>query len=89
MERNPQLRSRKFFRATLATADPDKIQEMLAIMDKNRDAIETDIGTLVFYMQGGIDYNDAWLLTSSQRTKMAKIIERHYENMNGSKKQML
>lgn len=58
-------------------------------MDKNRDAVETDVATLVFYMQGGLDYNDAWLLTSAQRGRMAKIIEKHYEAMNGTKKNML
>jgi hypothetical protein len=62
---------------------------MLAIMDKNRDAIETDVATLVFYMKGGVDYNDAWLLTSDQRRRMAKVIEKHYEAMNGTKKNML
>jgi len=58
-------------------------------MDKNREAIESDITTLVFYMKGGIDYNDAWLLTTDQRKQMAKVIEKHYAAVNGSNKNML
>jgi hypothetical protein len=58
---------------------------MLATMKRNREIIEVDIATLVFYMSGGIDYNDAWLLTESQRLKMGKVIEKHYESMNGKK----
>lgn len=58
-------------------------------MDKNRAVIEQDISTLVFYMKGGVDYNSAWLLTESQRKSMAKVIEKHYEAMNGTKKNQL
>ena len=59
-------------------------------MYKNRKIIETDIETLVFYMSGGLDYNDAWLLTTSQRRSMGKVIEKHYEAVSGKdKKQML
>jgi hypothetical protein len=60
---------------------------MLEMMDKNKSIIETDIATLTFYMQGGLDYNDAWMLTAPQRQKMIKVIEKHYEAMNPSKKQ--
>lgn len=56
------------------------------MMEKNRGLIETDIATLVFYMQGGLDYNDAWMLTANQRKTMSKVIERHYEAMNPNKK---
>lgn len=59
---------------------------MLAVMRKNRDLIEYDIATLVFYMQGGLNYNDAWQLTPKQRKVMARVIEKHYENMNPNKK---
>lgn len=62
---------------------------MLALMNKNRLIIQDDISTLVFYMKGGISYDDAWLLTASQRKSMARVIEKHYEAMNGNKKQML
>ncbi len=71
------------------TSDPEIIQQMISVMERNRSTIENDISTLVFYMQGGLDYNDAWLLTLSQRKNMSLIIEKHYEAMNGNKKQML
>lgn len=55
-------------------------------MAKNKDVIENDVATLTFYMQGGISYNDAWLLTSKQRKQMSNAIEKHYEAMNPNKK---
>lgn len=58
-------------------------------MEKNRAVIETDIATLVFYMQGAVSYEDAWLLTQRQRGQMAKVVERHYEAMNPNKQNML
>lgn len=62
---------------------------MLALMDRNRNTIEVDITTLVFYMNGGLDYNSAWMLTFDQRRKMANVIEKHNEAMSGEKKNML
>lgn len=61
---------------------------MLQIMDKNKSTIERDIATLTFYMQGGLNYNDAWLLTARQRQQMLSVIEKHYEAMNPNKKNM-
>ena len=58
-------------------------------MEKNRDSIELDVNTLVYYMNGGLDYDDAWLLTSDQRMKMGKVIEKHYSAMNPKGKQQL
>jgi hypothetical protein len=71
------------------TSDPEVIQKMISIMQRNRSTIESDISTLVFYMQGGLDYNDAWLLTLAQRKNMSSVIEKHYSALNGNKGQML
>lgn len=51
-------------------------------MNRNRKVINDEIATLVYYMNGGLDYNDAWLLTSDQRKTMAKVIEKHFKAMN-------
>ena len=67
------------------TLDPKLIQSMLDTMNRNRKVIDDDIMSLVYYFQGGLDYNDAWLLTADQRKRMAKIVEKHFENMNGNK----
>ncbi len=58
---------------------------MIETMNRNRDIITNEIATLTFYMQGGLDFNDAWLLSANQRKIMAKVIEKHYESMNGNK----
>lgn len=67
------------------TLDPNLIQDMLNAMDRNRKIINDDIASLVYYFQGGLDFNDAWLLTADQRMRMAKIVEKHFENMSGNK----
>jgi hypothetical protein len=71
------------------TGDPELIGELLKSMESNRKLIETDIASLVFYMQGGLGYNDAWLLTWDQRKIMSKVIEKHYASMNPDKKSLL
>lgn len=60
---------------------------MLGSMNKNVIAVEKDIASLVYYMNGGLSYNDAWLLTSNQRKIMVKVIEDHYKAMNPTKGQ--
>jgi hypothetical protein len=67
--------------------DQETIQTMLGSMNKNVIAVEKDIASLVYYMNGGLSYNDAWLLTSNQRKIMVKVIEDHYKAMNPSKGQ--
>jgi hypothetical protein len=67
--------------------DQETIQTMLGGMNKNVIAVEKDIASLVYYMNGGLSYNDAWLLTSNQRKIMVKVIEDHYKAMNPSKGQ--
>lgn len=56
---------------------------MLATMGRNRDFLTMDIGTLVFYMQGGISFNEAWRLSHSQRKILGKVVEKHYSEMSG------
>lgn len=52
-------------------------------MQKNTHAIHKDIASLVFYMQGSLDFNDAYCLSISQRQMMVKIIETDRENRSG------
>ena len=56
---------------------------MLAVMERNKNAINQDIATLVFYMQGGLDFNDAHLLSIEQRKVLSKVIEKHQEAVSG------
>jgi len=62
---------------------------MLRLLSSNRDVIENDINTLVYYMNGGLDYNDAWLLTSDQRKNMYNVIQKHFNAINPKNKSML
>ncbi len=61
--------------------NPKLITEMLSIMDRNRKMIEEELATLVYYMNGGLSYSDAYMTTSNQRRIMSKVIEKHFESM--------
>jgi hypothetical protein len=67
--------------------DQELIESMLGSMNKNVNIIEKDIASLVYYMNGGLNYNDAWLLTANQRRTMIRVIEDHYKAMNPTKSQ--
>jgi hypothetical protein len=57
---------------------------MLTSMNRNKHLIEQDVATIVFYMQGSIQYDDAWLLSPNQRKLFGHIIEKHYEKLSGA-----
>jgi hypothetical protein len=62
---------------------------MLTKMDSNRKSVHTDIATLVYYMKGGVDINDAYNLSIEQRKIMQKIIEKDFEAQAGKKNSRL
>ena len=59
---------------------------MLSIMDNNRQAIQQELAMLAFYMQGGLSFNEAYMLSSDQRKMLSKVIQKHYESMDPKKK---
>jgi len=69
--------------------NPDLIYEMISVCNKNVTLIEQDVNALVFHMKGGLDYDDAFLLTTDQRQSMAKMIQKHYDDQNPNKKPQL
>jgi len=58
---------------------------MLNSMDNNRGAIQHECAMLSFYMQGGLSFNDAFILSADQRQSLGKVVKSHYEAMNGTK----
>jgi hypothetical protein len=54
-------------------------------MEKNREIITVELSTLVFYMEGGISFDDAHLLSADQRKILSKTIEKHYAAMSSKK----
>ena len=67
------------------TGDPQLINAMLETMELNRKAITQEVGTLTFYMQGGLSFDDAHQLSAEQRKILSKVIEKHYSSMNPQK----
>jgi hypothetical protein len=52
---------------------------------------EKDIASLVFYLNGGLNYTDAYALTHDQMTTLSKVVSDHFEKQNealkGNKRQ--
>jgi hypothetical protein len=51
-------------------------------MEKSRNSIEEEVATLVYYMNGGLSYVDAYNLSFDQMKKLSEVIEKHYERQN-------
>lgn len=56
---------------------------MLSMMADNRAALTRDITTMVYYYNGGIPYNDAWMMSSFERTTAIEVVDKHYQKMSG------
>jgi hypothetical protein len=68
----------------LLRGDHQSINDLLRSMSKERKQIEKDISMLVFYMQGGLSYKDAYLLSNEQIELLYKTISEHYEKQNSA-----
>jgi hypothetical protein len=66
----------------LLKGDPEEIGDFLRGMEKEREKIEEEISTLVYYMNGGLDYFGAYSLTFSQMKSLSETIGKHYERQN-------
>ena len=51
-------------------------------MEKQRQRIEKDLAALVFYMQGGLVYKDAYNLSNEQIKHLSDAVSEHYEKQN-------
>lgn len=52
-------------------------------MERNREDLDKEMATLAFYMQGGLSFGDAHLLSANQRKNMTRVIKKHYEQQSG------
>jgi hypothetical protein len=68
----------------LLGGDSEQITTALGSMTKQRQNIEEEIATIVFYMQGGLNYMDAYSLSIEQLEGMSKVINNHYEQQNNA-----
>ncbi|VVC06375.1 Uncharacterised protein [uncultured archaeon] len=67
------------FRQKLIPMQEDQIVEMFKVMEKNINKITDDLLRTVWFMRGGISYEDAFQLTYEERKQIGKIIEESTE----------
>lgn len=63
----------------LLRGDTIEITQSLKSMEQERKSLEKDIGTVVFHMNGGLDFTNAYNLSLDQINLLTDIIKRHYE----------
>lgn len=60
---------------------------MLSDMERDRERIEKDIASIVYYMNGGLNFTDAYALDTAQLTRLSNIISEHHERQAEAYKQ--
>lgn len=64
--------------------DPEEISHHLRGLKEEIKRIEKHIGAIAFYMQGGLNYNQAYDLSMEQIENLIEIVQDHYEKINSS-----
>ncbi len=59
--------------------DSEVITNLLGDYERERTAMEKDIANLVYYMNGGLSYPDAYNLSQHQMKILSETISKHYE----------
>ena len=73
----------QFFRSRLLALDSEQIGKMLEQMDSEVDNIRQEALKMAWYMRGGLTYDMAMALGSSERTMISALIK---ENLETTKK---
>jgi hypothetical protein len=51
-------------------------------LEKSRKLIESEVASLVYYMNGGLGFVDAYNLSIEQMNVLTETISKHYERQN-------
>ena len=73
----------KFFRLRLLTLDSDAVQKLIDGYERDVRAYKDDALRLCWYMRGGLSYDDAMLLSSTDRELIGKLVK---DNLETTKK---
>jgi len=79
METANRFGSNKFFRLTLLNGNVQQITELLGSMDREAKSIEKEISSLIYYMNGGLSYSEAYTCSMEQLNIMSDVIKIHFE----------
>jgi hypothetical protein len=69
----------------LKSGDVQRIQQTIATMTKEADAIITSMVELSWYMRGAVTYLDMFQLSSGERDKLKEFVENHMESIKDSR----
>ena len=64
----------------LLNGDPEAITQLLGSMEAERKNIQKHVGIIVYYMQGGLNYTDAWSLSMDELGVLSDVFKEHYAN---------
>jgi hypothetical protein len=64
---------------TLRTGTPEQIQEMFVILQRSSRELINQVVELVYFMRGGVQYDDMMYRTPGERQIMTKFLEKMIE----------
>lgn len=68
------IRLRQFFRLRLLSLDREQVVEYLNTLDSETKALKSELLKLCWFMRGGLSYNDAMLLSQTEKDMIIKLI---------------
>ena len=84
MEDGNDFRSFPFFRLRLLGTPSEEVPYILQEYVDDARAIEKQLVQITFYMRGGVDLDQAYRMTNTQRKYALKFIEENIERTNKS-----
>ena len=72
-------KSNRFFRLTLLRSSPENIKKLIEQYEKDVAGIKKSALTMVWYMRGGVSYEDILNMSHDERVSINEIIENNLE----------
>ena len=67
----------------MSAATPQEIENHLEYLEKSTEGIERQITEIVYHMNGGVTWTEAWILSPQQRNNIIEFLNKINEKSSG------
>ncbi len=67
----------------MSAAAPQEIEDHLEYLEKSTEGIERQITEIVYHMNGGVTWTEAWILSPQQRNNIIEFLNKINEKSSG------
>jgi hypothetical protein len=71
------------------TLPPTDLEKLIESMSAESKAVKMQVAEICYYMNGGVEYNNAWGMSFEDREMMISLINKRRKEMNPNGKEML